>query len=70
MGWYFWYVIGLIVGAIATLAIVRLIKPKPSGTFYMDFSDPNKDICRLDLEEDPNDIYTKKYIILKVSTHE
>lgn len=36
------------------------------GTFFMDFSDPEKDVCRLDLSEDINKIYKRKYIILKV----
>lgn len=38
------------------------------GTFHMDFSDPNKDVCRLDFDEDINKIYKRKYIILKVET--
>ena len=58
VGWVLWYLFD------------RKTPLKTSGTFYMDFSDPNKDVCRLDLEEDPNDIYTKKYIVLKISTHE
>lgn len=38
------------------------------GTFAMDFSDPEKDICRLELDKDINEIYKRKYIILKIET--
>lgn len=62
--------IGLIVGVLIGLLIHALFKPKASGSFIMDFSDPLKDICRLDLAEDLNSIYTKKRIILQVVTHE
>ena len=62
--------IGVIVGVLIGLAIQALFKPKASGSFIMDFSDPLKDICRLDLEEDLNSVYAKKRIVLKVITHE
>ena len=35
------------------------------GKFVMDFSDPEKDFCRLEIDN-LDDIYNKKYIILKV----
>ena len=60
------FVIGIFVGAL--LLYIFLERKKPSGSFTIDFSDPAKDICRLDLEDDLNDIWTKKYIVLKVVT--
>jgi hypothetical protein len=60
------FVIGILVGAILLYIFVE--RKKPSGTFTIDFSDPAKDVCRLDLEEDLNDIWSKKHIVLKVVT--
>ena len=42
---------------------------KPSGTFVIDLSDPLKDVCRLELDESIDSIYTKKRIILNVKTY-
>lgn len=41
---------------------------KPSGTFIIDFRDPEKDVCRLELDESIDDIYVKKEITLRVKT--
>lgn len=41
---------------------------KPSGTFIIDFRDPEKDVCRLELDESIDDIYLKKEISLRVKT--
>ena len=60
------FLIGIFVGGL--LFWLLFDHKKPSGTFIMDFSDPNKDICRLDLDEDLNDIYSKKRITLNVKT--
>lgn len=60
------FVIGIFVGAL--LFYIFIERPKPSGTFIIDFSDPAKDVCRLDLEEDINDIWNKKRIVLNVKT--
>lgn len=57
---------GLFLGIGLTVILGK--KQKPSGTFVMDFSDPLKDICRLELAEDLNSIYQKKQIILTVET--
>lgn len=64
------FLIGLIVGAIFSGLVLYLIskRRKPSGSFILDFSDPMKDICRLDLEESLDDIYKKKRIILRIKT--
>lgn len=53
MGWYFWYVVGLIVGAIATIVITRLINGSrtPRGTLTVDRSDPDKLVYLFDIEE-------------------
>ena len=57
---------GLFVGIGLMIPIRR--KPKPSGVFVMDFSDPLKDVCRLELVEDLNSIYQKKQIVLDIQT--
>lgn len=61
---------GCLIGILVSYICSKLHKPKTSGTFVMDFSDPTKDVCRLVLEEDLNDVYTKKYMILQIETHE
>lgn len=60
------FVIGIFVGLI--LYYIFGERKKSSGTFVMDFSDPTKDSCKLELDEDLNTIYQKKYIYLKVKT--
>ena len=58
------FVIGiLIAGLLFWLFIVR---KKPSGTFVIDTSDINKDLCTLELDENLNAIYSKKQITLRV----
>lgn len=58
------FAIGIIVGLL--LHFVFGERKKPSGTFFIDFTDPDKDVCRLELSENLNDIYTKKRITLNV----
>ena len=60
------FIIGIFVGAL--LFYVFVDRKKPSGTFVLDLSDPDKDVCRLDLHEDLNSIYSKKSIMLKIKT--
>ena len=60
------FAIGIIVGLL--LYFVFGERKKSSGTFFIDFTDPNKDVCRLELSENLNDIYTKKQITLNVKT--
>lgn len=62
------FLIGIFVGLL--LYYVFGTRKKTSGTFVIDFTDPVKDVCRLELEEDINEIYMKKQIILKVKTFE
>lgn len=64
------FLIGLLVGATIAGAIFFIVSKlrKPSGSFILDFSDPMKDICRLDLEESLDSIYKKKKIILRIKT--
>lgn len=62
------FLIGIFVGGLLYWLI--FCYKKPSGTFIIDFSDPTKDVCRLELDEDINDIYTKKRILLKIKTFE
>lgn len=64
-----YFTIGFIVGVLIGLTVFVISKckrPKTSGAFVMDFTDPLKDVCRLELAEDLNSIYTKQYITLQV----
>ena len=66
------FLLGCLVGLLIGVTFMQIIIKKPeeaSGTFYIDFSDPVKDVCRLDLEKDINDIYNKPHIVLNVETH-
>ena len=45
-------------------------RKKPSGTFVIDLRDPEKDVCRMEMDESLNDIYEKKQIILNVRVYE
>ena len=62
------FLIGIFVGGLLYWLI--FCYKKSSGTFIIDFSDPTKDVCRLELDEDINDIYTKKRILLNIKTFE
>lgn len=60
--------VGVVIGCILHYAFTE--RKKSAGTFVIDFSDPMKDICRLELDEDINTLYSKKYISLKVKVFE
>lgn len=68
------FVIGVIIGFLIGATSFKLYTDKKnkrvSGSFIMDFTDPMKDICRLELEESLDSIYSKKRISLNVITHE
>ena len=62
------FAVGVVIGCILYYAFAE--RKKSAGTFVIDFSDPMKDICRLELDEDINTLYSKKYISLKVKVFE
>lgn len=64
-------VIGLIVGLVIGVSIgyISNKRVKPSGTFVIDVSDPMKDICRFEMDESLDAIYSKKQIMLNVKTY-
>ena len=62
------FLIGIFVGAL--LFYVFAERKRASGTFVIDLSDPSKDVCRLELDESLNNIYTKKQVIFKVKAIE
>lgn len=62
------FVVGIAVGMI--LYYVFCSRKKTSGTFVIDFTDPEKDVCRLEMDESLIDIYEKDHIILKVRVYE
>lgn len=63
--------IGILVGIAVSsiLFIIFLRSKKVSGSFIIDFTDPMKDVCRIELEEDLDVICNKKQIIFKVKTY-
>ena len=61
------FVIGIVVGIVLSYIFIQFTKKEPSGTFVIDLSDPMKDVCRLELDENIESIYTKKQIILNIS---
>ena len=62
------FLIGILVGAL--LYYVFGERKKASGTFVIDLRDPEKDICRMEMDESLNDIYEKKRIVLNVRVYE
>ena len=63
-------IVGFLIGATSFKLYIDKKNKKVSGSFIMDFTDPMKDICRLELEESLDSIYSKKRISLNVITHE
>lgn len=64
-------IVGFVTGLLTCLYIWHLSnsrKKNYSGSFVIDLSDPMKDICRLELEEDLDSIYSKQHISLLVKT--
>ena len=68
MGYLVCIVIGMIVGGGITYVTI-ISELKPSGTFVIDVSDPMKDICRFEMDESLDSIYSKKQILLNVRTY-
>lgn len=62
------FIVGIWVGLL--LFYVFGVRKKPSGTFVIDLRDPEKDVCRLEMDDNLNDIYSKKQIILNVRVYE
>lgn len=56
------FVIGFTLGWLVGL-------PKPTGSFQINHSDPTKDLCTLELEQDLDKIEAKKTMTLKVIVH-
>ena len=65
------FIIGVIVGILACFIAVKVIssRNKPSGTFVIDLTDPAKDVCRFEMDESLNVIFTKKQITLNVRVY-
>ena len=62
------FIVGVWVGLL--LFYIFSVRKKPSGTFVIDLRDPEKDVCRLEMDDSLNDIYSKKQIILNVRVYE
>lgn len=61
-------IIGMIVGGGITYFTITS-ELKSSGTFVIDVSDPMKDVCRFEMSESLDSIYSKKQIVLDVKTY-
>lgn len=59
---FIWFAAGLTTGV-----IICCIKPS-SGTLRIDRSDPEKDIYRLDIDDDLSKLHTKRRITLNVDS--
>ena len=62
------FIVGVWVGLL--LVYIFSVRKTPSGTFVIDLRDPEKDVCRLEMDDSLNDIYSKKQIILNVRVYE
>ena len=60
--------IGVIIGFWLT-TYISIIDNKPSGTFVIDLTDPMKDVCRFEMDESLESIYSKKQITLNLKTY-
>lgn len=60
--------IGLIVGIFLGIIMNKLINKKrtANGTLKIDYSDPERDLFRLELNYEPDELATKKKVILNV----
>ena len=65
-------VVGVIIGAIIGMILHYTFekRKKPSGTFVINLTDPTKDVCRIELNDSLNDIYSKQQMILNVKVYE
>lgn len=61
-------IVGVIIGYWLAYFTIKMDN-KTSGTFVIDLSDPIKDVCRFELDESLESIYTKKRMILNVKTY-
>lgn len=61
------FLIGIFVGAL--LYYVFGERKKASGTFVIDTTDPEKDVCRFEMDESLNSIYMKRQILLNVRVY-
>lgn len=62
------FIAGVLFGVVITHYILTK-SSKPSGTFIIDLSDPIKDVCRFEMDESLDSIYSKKKIVLNVKTY-
>ena len=61
-------IVGAMIGFWLSYYVIK-IDNKPSGTFVIDVSDPMKDVCRFEMDESLDSIYSKKRIVLNVRTY-
>lgn len=62
------FIAGIIVGVLICCLVKT--RKKASGTFVIDLTDPMKDVCRFEMDESLNSIYTKDQILLNVKVYE
>lgn len=66
------FIIGVFIGMLVGVLFHHIFvsRKRSSGTFVMDFTDPMKDVCRIELDDNLNSLYSKKHIILQVAVIE
>lgn len=67
------FILGFLIGGLIGLSLMLISTSKTnkvSGTFVIDLRDPTKDICRFEMDESLNSIYSKKQITLNVKVYE
>ena len=64
------FLIGNLIGIFVGVLICVIFRKgkRPSGELVVDFSDPAKDVFRIELFNDLNELYRKKNIVLRVKT--
>lgn len=63
---YVWFLMGVLIGSVISNVIFYL--KSASGVFRIDRSNPEKDICRLEIDS-LDKIDKKKRLILKIDHH-
>lgn len=61
-------IVGVIIGYWLAYFTIKMDN-RTSGTFVIDLTDPLKDVCRFEMEESLESIYSKQRITLNVKTY-
>lgn len=59
--------VGVVIGAIVTYILHR--RAEAVGTLEVDYTNPEADLFRLKIDEDLENLVTKKYVLIKVQNN-